>query len=174
MISLGISPTPHKCRLCDHQKKKELVERFGRTRWVMEGGTPMIRRQFLRAGIALMISFISPLHSQSGTPWRDPSPHASAALFFRTRKDREQIRPVLWFEAEVAPRRAVGFGQSFTRPARQPRQLDVKLVKNTVTVPFALTVMCWRKCCSKLGADPLLISLKVDPTVCSIPTRPLS
>ena len=58
------------------KKKKELVERFGRTRWVMEGGTPMIRRQFLRAGIALMISFILPLHSQSGTPWKDPSPHA--------------------------------------------------------------------------------------------------
>ena len=36
----------------------------------------MIRRQFLRAGIALMISFILPLHSQSGTPWKDPSPHA--------------------------------------------------------------------------------------------------
>jgi len=42
----------------------------------MEAGTPMIRRQFLRAGIALMISFILPLHSQSGTPWKDPSPHA--------------------------------------------------------------------------------------------------
>ena len=58
------------------KKKKELVERFGRTRWVMEGGTPMIRRQFLRAGIALMISFTLPLHLQSGTPWKDPSPHA--------------------------------------------------------------------------------------------------
>src|SRR5262244_2930449 len=77
MISLGISPAPHKCRFCDHKtKKKELSERFRRTRWVMEAGTPMIRRQFLRAGIALMISFILPLHSQSGTPWRDPSPHA--------------------------------------------------------------------------------------------------
>ncbi len=36
----------------------------------------MIRRQFLCAGIALMISFILPLHSQSATPWKDPSPHA--------------------------------------------------------------------------------------------------
>jgi alpha-beta hydrolase superfamily lysophospholipase len=36
----------------------------------------MIRRQFLRAGIALIICFILPLHSQSGTPWKDPSPHA--------------------------------------------------------------------------------------------------
>jgi hypothetical protein len=35
----------------------------------------MIRRQFLRAGTALMFSFILPLHSQSGTPWKDPSPH---------------------------------------------------------------------------------------------------
>jgi hypothetical protein len=42
----------------------------------MEAGTPMIRRRFLCAGIALMISFILPLHSQSGTPWKDPSPHA--------------------------------------------------------------------------------------------------
>src|SRR5229473_3946534 len=42
----------------------------------MEAGTPMIRRQFLCAGIPLMISFILPLHSQSGTPWKDPSPHA--------------------------------------------------------------------------------------------------
>jgi non-heme chloroperoxidase len=36
----------------------------------------MIRRQFLRAGIALMISFILPLHSQSATLWKDPTPHA--------------------------------------------------------------------------------------------------
>ncbi len=36
----------------------------------------MIRRKFLCAGIALMISFILPLHPQSGTPWKDPSPHA--------------------------------------------------------------------------------------------------
>lgn len=36
----------------------------------------MIRRQFLRAGIPLMISFLLPLHSQTGTPWKDPSPHA--------------------------------------------------------------------------------------------------
>ena len=36
----------------------------------------MTRRQFRCAGIALMISFILPLHSQSGTPWKDPSPHA--------------------------------------------------------------------------------------------------
>jgi pimeloyl-ACP methyl ester carboxylesterase len=42
----------------------------------MEAGAPMIRRQFLCAGIALMISIISPLYSQSGTPWKDPSPHA--------------------------------------------------------------------------------------------------
>jgi non-heme chloroperoxidase len=42
----------------------------------MEAGTPMIRRRFLRTGIALTISFILPLHSQSGTPWKDPSPHA--------------------------------------------------------------------------------------------------
>jgi pimeloyl-ACP methyl ester carboxylesterase len=35
----------------------------------------MIRRQFLLSGIA-MIFFILPLHSQSGTPWKDPSPHA--------------------------------------------------------------------------------------------------
>jgi non-heme chloroperoxidase len=42
----------------------------------MEAGTLMIRRQFLRAGIALMISFILPLHSQSATLWKDPSPHA--------------------------------------------------------------------------------------------------
>jgi len=42
----------------------------------MEAGTPMIRRQFLCAGIVLMISLILPLHLQSGTPWKDPSPHA--------------------------------------------------------------------------------------------------
>lgn len=36
----------------------------------------MIRRQFLCHGIALMISFILPIHSQSGTSWKDPSPHA--------------------------------------------------------------------------------------------------
>ena len=36
----------------------------------------MIRRQFLCAGIALMISFILPLHSHSGAPWKDPSSHA--------------------------------------------------------------------------------------------------
>jgi pimeloyl-ACP methyl ester carboxylesterase len=42
----------------------------------MEAGSLVIRRQFLRAGIGLMISFILPFHAQSGTPWKDPSPHA--------------------------------------------------------------------------------------------------
>lgn len=36
----------------------------------------MIRRQFLCIGPALMIAFILPLHAQSGTRWKDPSPHA--------------------------------------------------------------------------------------------------
>jgi non-heme chloroperoxidase len=57
-------------------KKKELSGRFARIRLVMEVGTLMIRRQFLRAGIALMFFFILPLHAQRGTPWKDPSPHA--------------------------------------------------------------------------------------------------
>jgi non-heme chloroperoxidase len=55
---------------------RELSEGFARTRLVMEAGTLVIRREFLPAGIALMISFILPLHSQSGTRWKDPSPHA--------------------------------------------------------------------------------------------------
>src|SRR5260370_13164293 len=42
----------------------------------MDAGTLVNRHQFLPAGIALMISFILPLHAQSGTPWKDPSPHA--------------------------------------------------------------------------------------------------
>src|SRR5438445_2687683 len=68
---------PHKCRFCHHKtKKSEPSEGFARTRLVIEAGTPMIRRQFLHVCIALMISFILPLHSQSGTPWKDPSPHA--------------------------------------------------------------------------------------------------
>jgi non-heme chloroperoxidase len=36
----------------------------------------MVRHQFLRAGIPSMICFILPLYSQSGTPWKDPSPHS--------------------------------------------------------------------------------------------------
>jgi non-heme chloroperoxidase len=77
MISRHITDAPHKCRFCDHKtKKRELSERFGRTQLMMDTSTPMIRRQFLRAGIALMISFILPLHPQSGTSWKDPSSHA--------------------------------------------------------------------------------------------------
>jgi alpha-beta hydrolase superfamily lysophospholipase len=36
----------------------------------------MLRHQHLLAEIALVVSFILPLHAQSGTPWKDPSPHA--------------------------------------------------------------------------------------------------
>jgi pimeloyl-ACP methyl ester carboxylesterase len=36
----------------------------------------MLRHQHLLAEIGLIVSFILPLHAQSGTPWKDPSPHA--------------------------------------------------------------------------------------------------
>ena len=42
----------------------------------MQADTLMFRRQYLLAGIALIICFIAPLHSQNGTPWKDPSSHA--------------------------------------------------------------------------------------------------
>ena len=74
---LGISPMPHKCHLCDDKTtKRELSVPVARTRLVMEASTAIIRRQSLCAGLALMISVILPLYSQSGTPWKDPSPHA--------------------------------------------------------------------------------------------------
>ena len=44
---------------------------------------------------------------------------------------------------------------------------------NAVTVPFALTVMCKNAYISKFGADPLLISLRVNGEVCTKPTLPL-
>jgi non-heme chloroperoxidase len=60
---------------------------------MMEAGAPMIRRQFLHVGIALMISFILPLHSQSGTPWKDPSPHA---VRFVTASDGVPLEVLDW------------------------------------------------------------------------------
>lgn len=36
----------------------------------------MLRRHFVLAGTTLLSSFIMPLHSQDGTTWKDPSPHA--------------------------------------------------------------------------------------------------
>ena len=41
-----------------------------------EARTLMLRHQHLLAEIALIVSFILPLHAQSGTPWKDPSRHA--------------------------------------------------------------------------------------------------
>jgi pimeloyl-ACP methyl ester carboxylesterase len=43
----------------------------------MEVSTLMLRRQFLPAGIALTISFILPLYSQSSATSKDSSPHAA-------------------------------------------------------------------------------------------------
>ena len=57
-------------------KRGELSESFVRSLMLMEADTLMLRRQYLFAGIALMICFIVPLHSQNGPAWKDPSPHA--------------------------------------------------------------------------------------------------
>jgi pimeloyl-ACP methyl ester carboxylesterase len=43
---------------------------------VKEIGMLMPRRRFLLGGISLLLYFVGPLHSQSVTTWKDPSPHA--------------------------------------------------------------------------------------------------
>ena len=63
------------CRLCTSDEDGTL-RRVRAYRLVTEVGTLMIRRQFLRAGIALMTSFMWPLRAQTGTRWKDASPHA--------------------------------------------------------------------------------------------------
>ncbi len=74
MISRHITDA-HKCRFCDRKTRRELHEDLARIRMLMEVGTPILRRQYLLAGIAVMVSFILPLHSQNGITWKDPSPH---------------------------------------------------------------------------------------------------
>ncbi|QNI32346.1 alpha/beta hydrolase [Alloacidobacterium dinghuense] len=53
----------------------------------------MLRRHFLLAGTALLISFITPLHSQNGTTWKDPSPHA---VRFVTVSDGVRLEVLDW------------------------------------------------------------------------------
>ena len=56
---------------------RELSEGLARTRMLTEVSTLMLRPQFLPASIALLISYILPLHGQSGATWKDPSLHAA-------------------------------------------------------------------------------------------------
>lgn len=53
----------------------------------------MLRRHFLLAGTALLISFITPLHSQVGATWKDPSPHA---VRFVTVSDGVRLEVLDW------------------------------------------------------------------------------
>ena len=78
--------------------------------------------------------------------------------------------PNLWHQGE----RLISTQPFDYQSGSQPRQLDVALSTNTVTVPLGFILMCWRMCTSKFGPDPSLISLKVNPNVSSSPTRPLN
>jgi pimeloyl-ACP methyl ester carboxylesterase len=74
-------------------KREELSEGFARIRMLMEADTLMLRCQYLLADIALMICFIVPLHSQKGTAWKDPSPHA---IQFITASDGVRLEVLDW------------------------------------------------------------------------------
>jgi pimeloyl-ACP methyl ester carboxylesterase len=64
-------------RSCKGKTKQamELSDYFVRIRMLMEGVTLMLRRRHLLGGIAVIVSFIVPLHAQDGITWKDPSPH---------------------------------------------------------------------------------------------------
>ena len=76
--SAGVAARPRGAEhsLVVKAERRELPVDLARIRLVEKARTLMVRHRQLLAESALIISFILPLHAQSGTPWKDPSRHA--------------------------------------------------------------------------------------------------